>query len=239
MTFMLTLFVVLGFPLLLVIGYGLLFVLCSGNLRVMTGSPGFLLYLALLTVPAGVVLGTHPARVSESLAWQVSTAAWLPAGVLLGLVLWGVQRWGLPGCTPDASTQVWVGPAGRVGFALLLVPVAYIVLAEEVVWRAYLMPEVGLLLSAAAFALHHYHFGLRHVVFAFLAGLAWGGLFLLAESLWPGVASHLVYTAVAWRHMRRSTVEAARTRDIERGATPPEGLAEPATAAGGGHNTGS
>jgi membrane protease YdiL (CAAX protease family) len=201
-----TLFVVLGFPLILIVGYGLLFMLSGGNLRVMTGPAGFVLYLLLLTIPAGMVLGTHSARASESLVWNMSTLAWLPAGILLGLALWGVQRWGLPGRTPDASTQVWVGPPGRIGFTFLLVPVAYIVVAEEVVWRAYLLREVGLPLSAAAFALHHYHFGLRHIVFSFLAGLAWGGLFILAESLWPAVASHLAYNALAWRHMRRSVL---------------------------------
>lgn len=224
---MVTLYVVLGFPVLLVFGYGLLFLLSRGNLRVMTGPAGFLLYLVLLTVPAGVVLKTHSTRVSESLAWQAATPAWLPAGALLGLALWGVQRWGLSGQTPDASTRVWVGPAGRVGFALLLLPVTYGVLAEEAVWRAYLIPELGLPLAAAAFALHHYHFGLRHVVFSFLAGLAWGGLFHVAGSLWPAVASHLVYNALAWAHMRRSAA-AARGQSNKSSAASAEDLGEPA-----------
>jgi membrane protease YdiL (CAAX protease family) len=210
---MVTLLVVLGFPLLLAVGYGLLFLLSGRDLRVVTGPAGFVLYLVLLTIPAGVVLRTYPGRAAEALAWPVSALALLPGGALVGLALWGVQRWGLPGRTPEASDRVWVGPPGRIGFAVLLVPVAYIVLAEELVWRAYLMPELGLVLSAAAFALHHYHFGLRHVVFSLVAGLVWGGLFALAESLWPAVASHLVYNALAWRHMRRSASEAARADD--------------------------
>jgi hypothetical protein len=78
---------------------------------------------------------------------------------------------------------------------------------------------LGLPLSAAAFALHHYHFGLRHVVFSFLAGLVWGGTFMLAENLWPSVASHLVYNALAWRHMRQSASEAARATDHAAQAT--------------------
>jgi len=206
----LTLLVVLGFPLLLAAGYGLLFMLSGRDSRILTGPAGFLLYLVLLTIPAGVVLWMYPSRASEALVWHVSTTAWLPAAALAGFVLWGVQRRGLPGRTPEASSRVWVGPAGRTGFALLLVPVAYIVLAEEVVWRAYLVPELGLPLSAAAFALHHYHFGLRHVVFSLLAGLVWGGFFILAESLWPAIASHFVYNTLAWRHMRWSASEAAR-----------------------------
>lgn len=203
-----TLPVVLGFPLLLMVGYGLAYVLAGRNGDVLLGPVGFLLYLLLLSIPTGMVWLTHGSRVSESLVWDSSMRLWVPAGILLGMMLWGVQLWGLPGRTPEAGERVWVGPPGRVGFALLLVPVAGIVLAEEMVWRAYLIPALGLLASSAAFSLHHYHFGLRHVVFAFLAGLTWGGLFLLAGSLWPGVASHLVYNALAWRHMRQARASA-------------------------------
>lgn len=200
----LTLLVVLSFPLILLVGYGILILLCGRDPSVATGPAGFLLYVALLTIPLGMVLATHYFRASAALAWRPSQVAWLPAGVLVGLGLWSVQRRGLPGRTPDASERTWVGPRGRIGFALLLLPVSYIVLAEEVVWRAYLAIELGVPISAAAFALHHFHFGLRHVVFSFLAGLVWGSLFNLAENLWPAVASHLVYNALAWRHMRRS-----------------------------------
>lgn len=201
---MYTLYVVFSFPLILFAGYGFLFFLSGRDMRVMTGPIGFLLYLVLLTLPAAFVLWTHQGRVADAFTWDIYQLLWLPAGVLLGLGLWCVQLWGLPGRTPDASDRVWVGPQGMSGFALLMVPVAYIVVAEEVVWRAYLIPEVGQLVAAVAFALHHYHFGLRHVVFAFLMGLALGGLFYLAGSLWPPIASHLVYNVLAWRHMRRS-----------------------------------
>jgi membrane protease YdiL (CAAX protease family) len=201
---MYTLYVVFSFPLIVFVGYGLLFFLSGRNMRVMTGPAGFLLYLVLLAVPTGFVLATHHSRVADAFTWDVYQLLWLPGGGLLGLVLWCVQLWGLPGQTPDASERTWVGPEGKTGFALLMVPVAYIVVAEEVVWRAYLIPEVGHLVAAAAFALHHYHFGLRHVVFSFLTGLALGGLFFLAGSLWPPVAAHLVYNVLAWRHMRRS-----------------------------------
>jgi len=205
----LTLVVVLSFPLVLVLAYGLVFVLSGRDQSVLTGPAGFLLYVALLTIPVGVVVGTEADRVWSALAWSASTITWLPAAALVGAVLWIVQRRGLPGWTPEASERVWVGPPGRIGFALLMIPVTYIVLAEEAVWRAYLVPELGLPLSAGAFALHHFHFGMRHVVFALVAGLAWGGLFILAENLWPAVASHVAYNALAWRHMRRAASEGA------------------------------
>jgi membrane protease YdiL (CAAX protease family) len=205
----LTLVVVLSFPLLLALAYGLLFVLSGRDLAALTGRAGFVLYLVLLSILAGLVVATHRERVADALAASLSTLAWLPAGAAAGLALWLVQLYGLPGKTPEASDRVWVGPPGQAGFALLLVPVAYNVLAEEVIWRAYLLPELGLPLSAAAFALHHYHFGLRHVVFSFLAGLVWGGLFVLPGSIWPAVASHFAYNVMAWRHMRSSAAKAA------------------------------
>jgi membrane protease YdiL (CAAX protease family) len=123
--------------------------------------------------------------------------------VAAGLALWGVAVV-LPRRAAADASPVWVGPGGRIGFLLLLVPVACIVLAEELVWRGFLMPKIGLILSSAAFALHHYHFGLRHVSFSFLTGLAWGGLFWAAGDLWPSIASHLSYNALAWRHLRQT-----------------------------------
>lgn len=201
---MLTLIVVLAFPLLVSAGYGLLFLLSGRNQHITIGPTGFLLYLLLVTIPLGFVLCTHPGHISSALVWRASTLLWVLPGGLAGIALWGVQMWGLPGRTPDASERVWVGPAGPIGYTLLLVPVAYIVLTEELVWRAYLIPEIGLLLSAAAFSLHHYYFGLRHVVFSFIAGLIWGAFFIVSESVWPAAVSHFAYNALAWRHMRRS-----------------------------------
>lgn len=223
---MVTLLVVLSFPILLSVGFGLLFILSGRSQVVLAGPAGFLLYLLLVSIPAGVVLGTSLGRVAETLAWPDSATAWVSAGALLGLMLWVVQRRVLPGKSPEASDRVWVGPAGRMGFALLLVPVAYIVLAEELVWRAYLLPELGLLLSSAAFAVHHHHFGLRHVIFSFLAGLSWGVIFILSQCLWPAVASHLVYNALAWRHMRRMALQAGQASDPRRSSAmdrPPAG----------------
>jgi membrane protease YdiL (CAAX protease family) len=201
---MATLILVLCFPLLLTAGYGLLYLLSGRNVRLLTGAVGFALYVALLSVPLVAVLTTHLDRVRASLAWGANDALWVALGLAAGLALWPAQRWGLPGQTPDAGERVWVGPPGAAGFALLMLPVAYVVAAEEVVWRAYLVPELGLVLSSAAFALHHYHFGLRHVAFSFLAGAACGGLFVAAASLWPAIVAHLVYNALAWRHMRRT-----------------------------------
>src|SRR5262249_36491767 len=155
--------------------------------------------------PLIAVLVASPELPARVLAWDpVWSAVWLVVGLAVGVVLWAgqiaLQR---RGRVTDAS-PIWVGPPGRLGFGLLLVPVGCIVLAEELVWRGFLVPAIGLPLSSAAFALHHYAFGLRRVAFSFFSGLVWGGLFLLARGdLWPALASHLLYNALAWWHLRR------------------------------------
>src|SRR5262249_51484476 len=78
-----------------------------------------------------------------------------------------------------------------------------VVVAEEVVWRGYLTPEIGILFASAAFALHHFHFGWRHVLFAAVAGLLWGALFRIEDGLYSPIAAHLTYNALAWAWLRR------------------------------------
>src|SRR5262245_3806530 len=117
---MFTLLTVLAFPILLFFGYGLLYSLSGRTAASVTGPPALLpaaaycpppfpLYPPLLAFPPAVLIATHPTRITESLTWQLSTFAWLPAGLLLGFLLWSAQRWALPGKTPDASERIWTG----------------------------------------------------------------------------------------------------------------------------------
>jgi membrane protease YdiL (CAAX protease family) len=201
----LTLFVVLAFPALLAVGYGAASLLCRRRPGWLAGWPGLLLYLALLTVPLAAVLAGSPGLLARGLAPAPASAAWAAAGVAVGLALWVARRPGAPvGARPGSPPpRVWVGAPGWAGYAALMPAVAYVVVAEELVWRGYLLPRVGPVLAAAAFALHHYHFGARHVVFAFAAGLAWEALALSEGRLYAAVASHLTYDALAWAWLRR------------------------------------
>jgi membrane protease YdiL (CAAX protease family) len=184
---------VLAFPFILMWGYGAAWWLSGRDVRALNGRAGLLLYASLLAIPLLAALLTRP-----ELSWDPAPL-WAIGGGLAGWALWHVRRL-MGGLATTAP--VWVGAPGWAGYLWLMVPVAYIVTAEEVVWRGYLLPKVGLVLSSLAFAAHHYFFGLRHTAFSFLAGLAWGGLFLGSGSLVPPVASHLVYNALAWRYMR-------------------------------------
>jgi membrane protease YdiL (CAAX protease family) len=213
---MLAFLLVLGFPLILMLGYGLAHVLTRHNRRLLLGALGFFLFLALLTIPLTAVLVDKPQMLENVLAWQTWTPAWIAAGIVSGMLLWALQRILTRREVPTSESPIWVGPQGWGGFGLLLLPVACIVLAEELVWRGFLMTAIGLPLSSAAFALHHYHFGARHVVFAFLAGLVWGGLFLVADELWPALASHMTYNALAWARLRKRASGPAHQSDEDR-----------------------
>jgi membrane protease YdiL (CAAX protease family) len=90
---------------------------------------------------------------------------------------------------------------------LLLLTLA-IVIAEEVLWRAYLIGHLpggaALLVAGFSFGSIHLHFGTRTVVFKSVAGWVWGGLYLLTGSLWTPIASHFLYDCLVWHRLRRA-----------------------------------
>ena len=200
---MLPLGVVLAFPLILVFGYGTAYLLSGRSRRLLEGFAGFMLYLLLLAIPLLIVLITEPELPGKVLGSSKWTPGWVLAGLGSGLVLWFAQCLVSKRGRSASASPIWVGPRNWCGFWIMMVPVSYIVVAEELVWRGFLMTALGLPLSALAFALHHYHFGLRHIVFAFGAGIVWGGLFLAAGELWPAIVSHLAYNVLAWLSLRR------------------------------------
>lgn len=99
-----------------------------------------------------------------------------------------------------------------------VVPALLIGTAEELLWRGYLIGGAerrwgwsagqALVVSALAFGLNHYIFGLRNVVLKSLSGLAWGSMFLLSGSLWMPVASHAAFNVCAWRRLALTHVDA-------------------------------
>jgi membrane protease YdiL (CAAX protease family) len=204
-----TLGIVLAFPLIVLFGYAVAYLLLRRDTKALAGMTGFVLYLALLAIPLVAVLVESPDLPPELFAGRAVTPAWIAAGIAVGLTLWRVQR--LTARREAVEPGIWVGPPGWAGFVLLMAPVTYIVVAEEIVWRGYLTPALserlgpwlGVPLAALAFGLHHYHFGLRHVVFSFAFGLVLAALFLVEGRLFAAVTAHLVYNALAWAWMRK------------------------------------
>ncbi len=65
---------------------------------------------------------------------------------------------------------------------------------EEVIWRAYVLNAiggwVGWLLSSLGFALHHVGSSWRHALYALIAGLILGGVYLRTGAFWGVFLAH-------------------------------------------------
>jgi uncharacterized protein len=230
---------IVGFPLLLAVGFGGLFAVAHamGRGRLSLDLTGTFLYPVLLAVPfaaALVVIGRQGLLAETGFAapripgWGpwASLAGSAAAGAVLGFALFfnelltatwlqrltrgrpkGLQR-ALEGGSHDFASQQQGTP-----LPVLLIVSIFIVFAEELLWRGYLIHfftdalslplPLALLLSAAAFGLNHAYFGLRNILFKALAGLVWGGLFLWTGSLVAAVVSHYTFETLALRRMRR------------------------------------
>lgn len=106
----------------------------------------------------------------------------------------------------DARTIAVVQGAAALSLPMLVGTAAWIVVAEEVLWRAVLIGVAvgwGLTLgtavamSAGAFALNHVYFGGRNALAKGAEGAVWAGLFLVGGLL-AAVASHLVFNLLAF-----------------------------------------
>src|SRR5687768_7659548 len=117
---------VLPFPFIPMWGYGAAWWLSGRDVRALSGRAGLLLYASLLAIPLLAALLTRPA-----LSWEPAPL-WTIGGGLGGWALWQVRRL-IGGLATTAP--VWVGAPGWVGYLRLMLLVACIVTAEEVVWR--------------------------------------------------------------------------------------------------------
>lgn len=81
-------------------------------------------------------------------------------------------------------------------------------LLEEVLFRGVLLPTIAagdatgltaVAVSGLVFGAHHVAFGLPGIAGKTVAGLAWGGLMLLAGTLLVPVLAHLTFQCLVWR----------------------------------------
>jgi membrane protease YdiL (CAAX protease family) len=87
-------------------------------------------------------------------------------------------------------------------------------LGEELFFRGFLQPLVGLFASSLLFGLLHQVRGQSRWVWvgwASIGGLLFGGLFALTGSLWGSVVAHALVNAVNLDHLRRSNVALSPT----------------------------
>lgn len=213
------------FPLIAGLGYVLLAYV--GKLLAwsedFSNTHGFSIYAVFLLIPLGALWAT-----TIEIAPNAATAAlWdpeaIPDGVLIGglgivsgvliyLLEWGYVRFrlwrrplqleeGLDAAPATASDQ---REESHLGFVLVTL---FIVFAEELLWRGYLLSfladglslslGVSLVLASVAFGFNHFFFGFRNIVLKTLWGAAWGGLYLLTGSLWASMLSHGTFNMLA------------------------------------------
>jgi len=213
---MITLSLVLGFPLVLAAGYSLVFTAAhmargrAGIEAVRRWAP--YLFPLFLLIPAGAVVASAPELLRRfappsTQAWPISLAAiGLGAALFFGesaLTGWWQRR----RSKPSALDGIVLVPA------LLPFLSLGVVLAEELVWRGYLLTSLparfglasglALVIAAFFFAIHHGHFGLLTAGYKGICAVLWGLLFLTTGSLLPSVLAHLTADFLAWRRLLR------------------------------------
>ncbi|WIK64423.1 CPBP family intramembrane glutamic endopeptidase [Gleimia hominis] len=70
-------------------------------------------------------------------------------------------------------------------------------------------PLLAILASAVVFGLHHVAFGINAIIGKILAGLLWGGLVLLAGTVFASITAHLLFQCLVWRRYRKVRAQRA------------------------------
>jgi len=84
-------------------------------------------------------------------------------------------------------------------FAVILAP-----FSEELFFRAFLTPKIGVIGAAVVFALSHIAYGsIVEVVGAFVLGLIFSLVYVRSKSITPCIAMHIAYNALAIFTMMR------------------------------------
>jgi membrane protease YdiL (CAAX protease family) len=222
------LILVLASPLLVPAAYGVVAVfgyVTAGpdGLRI-ANRHGFAVYAAFVAILCALVFSTGIPTSQLAAWWHVDlggplvTVGAVVAGCCAGLVLYWLdhasamvarplsQRDGITPTVIEGATRAMAleQPSAIVACALTLI----IVVGEEFLWRGVLIDGArttwdwsagqALALSAGAFGLHHYFFGLRNIILKTVHGAVWGGAFLITGSLIVPMMSHLVFNALAW-----------------------------------------
>lgn len=140
---------------------------------------------AFVRPPGTLSVGDPPA-----LAWGLGSAALLGAACVLGSQ-WASRHTAWGGRLHEEFHAI----LGGLDSQRILVLSLLSAFGEEVLFRGVLQPRVGLLLATVLFAA--LHFPVRRALlpwtaFAFVLGLALGGLTIGVGSLWPAILLHFL-----------------------------------------------
>jgi membrane protease YdiL (CAAX protease family) len=123
-------------------------------------------------------------------------AIWAAALGLAGLVLWGLAAAGAEDLVPTGAPRLIVFVASQPVWLRLAISLSA-GLVEELFFRGFLQPRLGVWLTTALFVLAHAAYGApaMFVTVAFLS-LAYGWLARRRGSVWAAAAAHALFDAV-------------------------------------------
>lgn len=161
-----------------------------------------------ILLPVGYLLLVYPrgfsAVVDEMrLRWAPMVPVWALVGVVatmaalvsIGLVLQSLIELGVIGEQPTSETVLAIKPQLN-WFWIVAIPVVA-ALTEEIFFRGFLQPRIGLFASSILFGIVHIGYGtVLQVVAPFLLGLLFAYLYLKTKTLWAPIAGHFAFNFV-------------------------------------------
>jgi membrane protease YdiL (CAAX protease family) len=161
----------------------------------------FSLLLSFLVLSYLLHKGKKPRAIVKELGLSRKALSWKNAGyaVLLFIIYIGIlfaiailSR--VTGITINSNVQQTIGsyPVWALLFLSIIAP-----LNEEIAFRAFLVPRIGVLFSGLLFAVLHFGYGsVSEIAVALWFGLAGGYVFKRTKSLYPSLMTHIAINSL-------------------------------------------
>lgn len=97
-----------------------------------------------------------------------------------------------------ADSEKVAGIVKDAPFFIVVLAVVVNPFTEEIFFRGFLVPRIGVLPAAAVFSLSHFAYGsVAEVVSVFFIGILFGIVYMRRHSLWPAIVSHIIINSAA------------------------------------------
>ena len=161
----------------------------------------FSLTLSFLVVSYLLHKGKRPKAIIKGLGLSRKALTWKSAGYALLLfvvyigILFAIAIFSqVTGITVSSNVQQTIGayPVWALIFLSIIAP-----LNEEIAFRGFLVPRIGVVLSGLVFAVLHLGYGsVSEIAVALWFGLAGGYIFKRTKSLYPTLITHIAINSV-------------------------------------------
>lgn len=134
-----------------------------------------------------------------------SASGLLLIGPLLGAVALGADVLLVHLFRPEPAPHFVYLPTTSMAWSVLVLSLVFNSLAEELVWRGFVLQRLKQMSGSAGFALavstllfaaYHIYQGFGHTLLVALTGLLFGASVLLTKRLWPAVVAHTMYNII-------------------------------------------